>query len=168
MPENPDARPPRVVLMCGVSGSGKTHYARQLEAAGFMRLSPDSLLWERIGPSLPTLPPERQRKLFAEAATEIADSLKRAIDEKRDVVVDPTMCRRAKRDEMRHLCLSKGITPQLIYMDAPLQLLKQRMATRCGLGPDDQTVDDRLLETYFSNFERPQPDEDFTTIVQTL
>jgi signal recognition particle GTPase len=32
---------PRVVLMCGLAGSGKTTYATQLEVQGYVRLSID-------------------------------------------------------------------------------------------------------------------------------
>jgi predicted kinase len=35
--------------MCGVAGSGKTTYAQQLEAQGYVRLSIDEEVWKRFG-----------------------------------------------------------------------------------------------------------------------
>src|SRR5215207_8258600 len=41
--------PPVVYLLCGLTGSGKTTYARQLEAAGAVRLSVDEEVFARHG-----------------------------------------------------------------------------------------------------------------------
>jgi predicted kinase len=40
---------PRVVMMCGVAGSGKTTYAQRLEADGYVRLSVDEEIWATHG-----------------------------------------------------------------------------------------------------------------------
>ena len=40
---------PEVVLMCGIAGSGKTTYAKDLEARGYVRLSVDEEIWHRFG-----------------------------------------------------------------------------------------------------------------------
>ena len=40
---------PVVYLLCGLTGSGKTTYARQLEAAGAVRLSVDEEVYARHG-----------------------------------------------------------------------------------------------------------------------
>jgi predicted kinase len=39
----------RVVLMCGIAGSGKTTYAQRLERDGYVRLSIDEEVWRRFG-----------------------------------------------------------------------------------------------------------------------
>jgi AAA domain len=38
-----------VCMMCGVAGSGKTTWARALEARGLVRLSIDEEIWSRFG-----------------------------------------------------------------------------------------------------------------------
>lgn len=43
------SRPPRIVMMCGVAGSGKTTYAKRLESEGFARLSIDEYIWSTYG-----------------------------------------------------------------------------------------------------------------------
>ena len=65
----------RVVLMCGVSGSGKTFYAGKLETEGYVRLSPDELVWRRYGREVSEMPPDRQRSLFADAQEEVPKAL---------------------------------------------------------------------------------------------
>ena len=34
--------------MCGIAGAGKTTYAKALEASGWVRLSIDEEVWERL------------------------------------------------------------------------------------------------------------------------
>lgn len=145
--------------MCGVSGSGKTHFARALEGRGYTRLSPDALVWAEYGAEITRLPFEQQRPIFAEANRLLLERLGRLIDEGRPVVVDSTMCNRDKRDAARAVCAARGLNPLLIYLDTPLDILKERLAQRTGDGPDDQIVAVELLERFYINFDAPHTDE---------
>lgn len=155
---------PRVVVMCGVSGSGKTRYARTLESQGYERLSPDLIAWSRHGSALSSMPVERQREIFADANTLILQRLRELLAAGGKAVVDSTMCRRSKRDDVRRLCAEFGIEPTIVYMEAPLDVLVSRLASRHGSGPDDQIVPEHMLRRFFANFERPAPDEPVTVI----
>lgn len=149
----------RVVLLCGISGSGKTYYARKLEDKGYIRLSSDGIAWSRYGAALQAMSPEHQRVAFMEAAAEIDAELTRIIKEGGKAVVDATHCKRTRRDALRDMCREAGIEPDLVYMDAPLDLLVERMKHREGLGPDDQIVSKERLFGFFNGFERPDEDE---------
>lgn len=150
---------PQVVMMCGVAGSGKTHYARALEARGYTRLSADLLVWEHHAAELPSMPPESQRPLFREASRQIEVMLGEHIDRGEHVVLDATMCHRERRDAIRALCRKRGVEPQLVYMRASLPLLRERLAARSGCGPDDQIVQPEHLERFYAGFEPPGADE---------
>ena len=39
----------KVIMMCGVCGSGKTTYAKQKEKEGYIRLSIDEEMWKAYG-----------------------------------------------------------------------------------------------------------------------
>ena len=39
----------KVILMCGVSGAGKTTFSKEKEKDGYIRLSIDELIWEDYG-----------------------------------------------------------------------------------------------------------------------
>ena len=45
-----DTSEPQVVLLCGISGSGKTHYALGLQAEGYRRLTPLYRYFTRLTP----------------------------------------------------------------------------------------------------------------------
>ena len=155
----------RVVLLCGISGSGKTVFARALEQKGYERLSVDGLLWSQYGDAFASLSREEQGRAFGAVWEVLARELDASIAAGRRVVVDSTLCKRAKRDAMREVCRSHGIEPKLVYMSASKELLARRLASRKGLGPDDQIVTPEQLASYCAHFEAPAPDEE-TVIVE--
>lgn len=157
---------PRVVLLCGISGSGKTFYARGLEKEGYERISADEIAWRVHGAALPSLSAKEQRRAFSEAAEEIDRRLAQIIRDGGRAVVDSTLCRRARRDALRAICRAGGVEPQLVYMDTPLPLLVGRMRRREGHGPDDQRVPEERLKMFFNGFERPGADENPIVIKQ--
>lgn len=145
--------------MCGISGSGKTHFALQLESQGFSRLSTDALIWEKIGDKLFSLPRDEQKRLFAECREEIYKKLVDHLNSGKKVVVDATHCKRSVRDDLRNLCAKNGVNPVFVYCYADKDELKRRLSQRKGSGPDDLIVTEEDLHNYWLGFERPQTDE---------
>ncbi len=153
-------------MMCGISGSGKTYFARHLVEKGFVRLSVDEMIWDAYGRDFADMPFSLQQPIFKEFDSLVAESLKTLIEAGAKVVIDTTMCKRSKRDIIRNLCARYGISPIIVYMKAPLEVLKQRLALRHGEGANDQIIPLSRLEMFFSHFEAPEPDETFITIPQ--
>lgn len=149
----------QVIFMCGISGSGKTHFALQLESQGFSRLSTDALIWEKIGDKLFSLPRDEQKRLFAECREEIYKKLVDHLNGGKKVVVDATHCKRSVRDDLRNLCAKNGVNPVFVYCYADKDELKRRLSQRKGSGPDDLIVREEDLHNYWLGFERPQNDE---------
>ena len=154
-----------VILMCGVSGSGKTFLSRKFEKEGYRRISLDENIWKRYGDDFAGFPEERRREIFMKASLEIEAMVSQALDNNEKIVVDSTLCKRAKRDRIREICADRGVMPRFIYLDAPLSLIMQRLAGRGGTGPNDQIVPEASAEQFYSNFDRPAPEE---TDIQTL
>lgn len=157
-PSEENASLARVVLLCGISGSGKTHYARTLEAQGYRRLSLDRLVWDRYGPLPDGLPLPLRREIFRNAGAEMAKELERWLDSDPAVriVVDAPLCKRAGRDRLRALCRDRGVTSGLVYLSAPPEELRRRLAARTGNGPDDQRVPESDLAAFLRDFEPPE------------
>lgn len=154
----PDGHP-QVVLMCGISGSGKTRYALGLESQGYRRVSVDEIVWRRHGADFASLPPEKVRDIFREGVKKAGELMCGLIDAGCDVVVDATMCKRAARDKMRRVCREHGVAPVFVCLRAPKEVLRLRLAERKGSGPDDLIVTDEQLDRYCIGFEMPDPDE---------
>ena len=96
--------------MCGPAGSGKSTYARKLEAQGMTRLSFDVAAWER-GLTVMPLPPEAH----AEIKCELQERLLALVSSGQEVVLDFSFHSRQMRDEYRELLAPLGILPETVY-----------------------------------------------------
>lgn len=160
-----DGQRPRVVLMCGLCCSGKTRYARRLEQQGYVRISADKGAWRHAGGDPAHLSHEMRMKIFRRVFAELTDNLRSLVEQGRDVVVDSTLCKRAKRDEMRDICRGLGVSHKLVYCCAPEAEIRRRAALRSGIGPDDLIIDGDDLNSYIRNFEAPGADEVATLVL---
>lgn len=130
-----------VLFMCGISGSGKTRYALGLESQGYRRLSLDAYNTAGLG--------------TAELDRDLEELIRRGVP----VVVDSTMCKRARRDAVRELCRRCDARAEFVYLHAPLEVLRERLSHRRNSGPDDLIVSDAEVEFYYAHFEVPAADE---------
>ena len=97
-----------VVMMCGVSGAGKTFVARGLEAQGFVRLSADADVWEAYGEGYARMPAAEQHVIYMRALGNIIGRVPELLRQGKRVVIDASMCKRARRDEVADMCRQAG------------------------------------------------------------
>ena len=155
---------PQVLLMCGVSGSGKTYYSKKLQEKGYIRLSLDEYIWDRYGSGFTKMPFDKQQQIFQSASKELENKLLEHVSRGFKVVLDSTMCKRSKRNHVREICNVIGIEPLFIYMDTPSEELHIRISKRQGTGPNDQIIPSERLDSFISNFEVPDSDENFIVV----
>ena len=154
----------RAIIMCGISGSGKTRYSRILESQGYVRISADELIWEEYGEDFTSLAPEQRKAAFMAANTKIMSLARNLLMQGKSIVVDATMCKRVNRDAISAVCRQAGSDAHFVYLQVPFDILAKRLSERIGSGPNDQIVPVEQLKQFYANFERPQDDEDFETI----
>ena len=151
---------PKVTLLCGPAGAGKTTYARTLERRGAVRLSMDEAVWDD-GWRQDEPPRQRLDELYAG----LRDALVRAVAEGSDVVVDLSLAERSVRDEWRRLCVAAGVTCELLVFTAPFEVLWQRVKRR---NDEEHANAVRLTESrlrlYVDGFDWPAADEDARVI----
>lgn len=154
----------RAVIVCGISGSGKTRLAHALELTGAKRISADVLAWQRHRGDFSSLPRDRQQRLFADVREDIDLMAGRLLDEGVRIVIDATNCKRQRRDRLRQVCREHGVEPLLVYLPATFATLHERLSSRCGSGPDDIVIPDSDLHGFCSGFEPPAADEPHITL----
>jgi predicted kinase len=154
---------PRVVLMCGVAGSGKSTHAKELERLGWLRLSIDVEAWRRGHRAMP-LPIELTDDIRAQQR----QALLSAVRDGRDVVVDYSFWGRDQRDDYRRLARDAGASVEVHYCPVAAEVAHRRITERNAgpRSPDTFAVAAETLTAYLAGFEAPDPDETDVSVVQ--
>jgi len=146
--------PGRLVIVCGLPGSGKTTFARELEQARpAIRLCPDEWM-EQLGIDLfDTDARGRVEQLQWQLA-------RRVIELGATAVIEWGTWGRDERDVLRTGARSLGAAVELHLLDPPLDVLWERVRDRDmerRLGRRALTRDD--LVAWSATFQRPDADE---------
>lgn len=139
---------PRLILVCGLPGAGKTTLARTLTLElDAVRLCPDEWLAD-LG-----------FDLFDESARDRVEQRLWALAEDlvavgATVVLENGFWGRAERDEKRLHARALGVPVELRYLDVPLEELQRRVAARNNVS-GSVVVPVELLSEYQGMFEAP-------------
>lgn len=142
---------PRLVLLCGLPGSGKTTLAREIaDAYGAVRLNPDE--WE-LALGIDPFDAEFQDRLEAEfwRLTE------RLIALGTSVILDWGFWVRSERDKKRDLGRSLGAAVELRFLDVPYDELVRRVVDRHAEG--GLAVTESHMDEYRGLFQPPTDEE---------
>ena len=140
-------------LLVGLPGSGKTTRAKEIEAAGAFRLSPDEWMARIVGDGYDA---ERREAVHA-VQWEIAQRL---LTLGVDVVLEFGFFRRSERDAFRDGGLTLGANVRTEFLEAPRDELLRRLSLRnADLPPDTFPVSEEHLDLCISWFEPPTADE---------
>ena len=145
---------PRLILLCGLPGSGKTTLAQQLAVqVPAMRLGGDEWM-AKLGLDLgDEAARERLEKLFWEIAQEL---LGLGIS----VILESGFWLRSDRDEKRLGARALGVPVELRYLDVPIDELVRRLQIRnAGHDPTAVTISRTQLEGWLPFFAPPDETE---------
>ena len=148
--------PPVVYLLCGLTGSGKTSYAKRLEAEGCVRLSIDELVDARHGRYGVDYPASDYPRYYEETVVELDRQLVELLEGSQSVVLDHGLWQRSNRDRYKMLVEAHGGRWELLYFKAEASVLRQRLAYRnLRSGANALTVSHDMLEDFIARFEEP-------------
>jgi predicted kinase len=122
--------PPVVYLLCGLTGSGKTTYAKRLEAAGAVRLTVDEEVHARHGRYGVDYPTSEYFERERPVVEELRGRLVELVESGRDVVFDHGMWRRDDRNAYKRLVEGHGGRWRLLYFKVDPEVLLQRLTDR--------------------------------------
>ena len=140
----------RLVIICGLPGSGKSTTSRQVSAdLDAVHLDADEWM-VRLGVNLWD---ETARARVEALQWDIGRELLRA---GRCVVVEWGTWSRQERDRLRRDARRLGAEVELIALDPPLDVLMDRLRSR---GAENPPITRQQMEGWATQFERPTPAE---------
>jgi aminoglycoside phosphotransferase family enzyme/predicted kinase len=163
---------PRLVLMSGLSGSGKTWLARRIaERLEAVHLRSDIERKRRAG--LGTLESSgcalAEGMYSSEASALVHEDMARAAGDALaggfTVIVDATLLRREERRRFIELGAHLGIRPYVVRCQAPLPVLRARLQARAAAGLDPSEADASVLEWQRRRAEPVGADEPLDSMV---
>lgn len=140
----------RLIIVCGLPGSGKTTVAKTLEARqSAVRFCPDEWLDEL---SISLYDEEKRAKIEAMQWKLAQDFLVRGVS----VVIEWGTWARTERDTLRLRARELGVAVELHYLDAPVDVLFERVQRR---GREEPHIEKDQLIEWSKLFEVPTQEE---------
>lgn len=144
---------PRLVLVGGLSGTGKSHVALTLlERLGAVRIRSDVERKRLAGMAADQRPapedlarlygPAMTRRTYARLQTIARDLLRAGLN----VIVDAASLRRHERDDLRALAAAEGAAFSLVECTAPDAVLRERILRRLAAGHDASDATPQVLD----------------------
>lgn len=158
--------PAQLVLMAGLQGSGKTTLARELEARGFLRISPDERVWRTHGHYGRDFPRGQYRVREQPILEEIAEEVQAALGSGRDIVMDHGFWTVAERQQWHRIGEVAGAAVTLVYLPSTHAQRWERVQQRNAQTYDDPNAmwfSESDLQRHAARFEPPGPDEPHVT-----
>jgi len=141
---------PRLIIVCGLPGSGKTTLARALESRlRAVRFSPDE--WMNAL-SLDVYDEERRGKIEALQWKLGRELLARGLT----VIIEWGTWGRSERDALRLGARALGAAVELHYLSAPADVLFDRIQRR---GTENPPIERDAVVRWFEMFQAPTPEE---------
>jgi predicted kinase len=146
--------PPRLIILCGLPGSGKTTLAKRLENdLSLVRLCPDEWMVD-LGIDLWD---EATRARLEDRLSQLALTLLRL---GQSVVLEFGFWGRSERDQKRTEARAVGATIDLYYLNPPPEELWQRLSQRNQIGgPVNVFISRANLEAYSHIIQAPDAAE---------
>ncbi|MEH0467182.1 AAA family ATPase [Streptomyces acidiscabies] len=154
--------PARLVLLAGLQGSGKTTLARNLEALGFLRISPDERVWQVHGHYGRDFPRGEYRVRERPILDQIASEVRSLLLQSQNVVMDHGFWTVEDRDEWRRIGNQAGADVSLVYLPSSHQNRWERIKTRNEVtynDPNAMYFSEDDLHRHAKRFEAPGLDE---------
>jgi predicted kinase len=146
-------------LICGLPGAGKTFFSRQLaqRLPDASRYTPDEWMHR-----LHSEDPDEAKftQYYREIEEDIWHRVRKDLRAEKDVILDFGFWTRESRDRARKIVFELGATARLYWLDAPQDILLQRVMLRSQSVPSDSLyIDENAFFEFLGRFEPPEADE---------
>jgi predicted kinase len=150
---------PFVVLVCGLTGSGKSTVARELAARLNLRLINSDVVRKQMASKSGQQTVPLNEGIYSPAMTEktyagMVSEAKKQLVEGQGVILDATFGRRSQRERVVELAEQYGAPFAVIHCSAPPASIEQRLKERSAAGTD---ISDGRWEIYLAQKTAGEP-----------
>lgn len=143
-------------MLCGLTGSGKTTYAKKLENKDLIRLSVDEIIFEQYGRYCVDYPEAEYSKYYEPAVKEFDNRLIELLKNNKSVILDTGCWTKADRDRYKGLIKEYGCEWKLLYFKVAPEILIQRLEERNKRSDANSLkVTNEALCDFIKRFEEP-------------
>lgn len=148
---------PEVVMLCGLTGSGKSTYAEQLVAQGYEKLSLDESMHEKHGRAGVDYPAEKYMDYEDDVNNNLKQKLAGLLADGSSVVLDYGFWSKDNRDTYKEIIGANGGKWRLVYFKARPEVLIQRLRRRNErIDANAVHVTESMLGDFIKRFQEPQ------------
>jgi len=145
--------PPLVVVMSGLSGSGKTWMAQRIAAAIGGLMVRSDIERKRLAGLLPLQSSDSApdaglytRDFNARTYAHLGECVAHCLAGGEHVVIDAASLRRPERAQFMQLARARGAALRIVHCQAPMAVLRQRLEDRAASGTDASEATVALLD----------------------
>lgn len=149
---------PTLYMLCGLPGSGKTTRAKELEAAGKgIVFSADQWVWQLYPDDVEAAARDERKGIVEQVQWELVERL---LTNGTSIILDWGVWARTERDHYRKRARDLGAVVRTVFVDAPIETLHKRVATRnLNLPPGTFSISAEELDEWAVLFEPPTSEE---------
>lgn len=141
---------PTLYILCGLPGSGKTTYAKELEKKGIRRLSLDEELFKTYGKDFP---PEKYSEFERAIKNFLLNQAAACLQQGVSVSLDWGFWKKADRDDIRSFAVENSAQSKLVYFKKDFEDLVSGISNRDMTS--NHSIDSDMLEKFQREFEEP-------------
>lgn len=139
-------------LLCGLPGSGKTTYAKELEKTGALRLTLDEELFKRFGRDFVSGYDDKEQQTKAE----LTKLWYKNVVSGRATILDFGFWKRQERTTYKQLAETYGSEWKLIFFSVDYNELRARLHSRNETNIEsNHYISEALLDDFINCFEAP-------------
>lgn len=147
-----------VYMLCGLTGSGKTTYAKKLQKANpnLIRLSVDEIIFDQYGRYGEDYPEEKYFEYYEPAVKELDNQLIEHLKNGKSVIIDTGFWTKAERDRYKKLIEEYSVEWKLVYFKTDPEVLFKRLNKRNKRADANALkVTEEALGDFIKRFEEP-------------